>query len=67
MFSTRLENFLPFSSNLKLSSAKSFILKESKNLSFGKGLISHKSEGKGFKVFVYKYWELWSNSKENMQ
>ena len=30
MFSTRLENFLPFSSNLKLSSANSFNLEESK-------------------------------------
>ena len=35
MFCTHLENFLPFSSNLKLSSANSFSLK---NLSFGKGL-----------------------------
>ena len=30
MFSTGLDNFLPFSSNLKLSSAKSFNLEESK-------------------------------------
>ena len=30
MFSTRLDNFLPFSSNLKLSSANSFSLVESK-------------------------------------
>ena len=30
MFSTRLDNFLPFSSNLKLSSANSFSLEESK-------------------------------------
>ena len=29
-FSTRLDNFLPFSSNLKLSSANSFSLEESK-------------------------------------
>ena len=38
VFSTHLENFLPFSSSLKLSSANSFSLKQSKNLSFGKGL-----------------------------
>ena len=30
VFSTRLENFLPFSSNLKLSSANSLSLEESK-------------------------------------
>ena len=30
VFSTRLDNFLPFSSNLKMSSANSFILEESK-------------------------------------
>ena len=30
VFSTRLDNFLPFSSNLKLSSAKSFNLEEYK-------------------------------------
>ena len=30
VFSTRLDNFLPFSSNLKLSSANSFSLEESK-------------------------------------
>ena len=30
MFSTGLDNFLPFLSNLKLSSAKSFNLEESK-------------------------------------
>ena len=30
MFSTHLDNFLPFSSNLKLSSANSFSLEESK-------------------------------------
>ena len=35
---TRFENFLPFSSNLILSSAKSFILEESKIFSFRKGL-----------------------------
>ena len=38
MFSTHLNNFLPFSSNLKLSSAHSFSLEESKILLFGKGL-----------------------------
>ena len=38
LFSTCLKNFLPFSSDLKLSSANSFSLEESKILSFGKGL-----------------------------
>ena len=38
MFSTRLENFLSFSSSLKLSSANPFSLKESKIVSFGTGL-----------------------------
>ena len=37
-FSTHLKKFLPFSSNLKLLSANSFSLEESKNLMFGKGL-----------------------------
>ena len=32
------QRFLPFSSNLKLLSASSFSLEESKSLSFGKGL-----------------------------
>ena len=36
VFSTRLENFLSFSSNLKLSSASSFSLYESKMHLFGK-------------------------------
>ena len=38
MFSTHLKSLLPFSSNLKLSSANSFSLEESKILSFGKEL-----------------------------
>ena len=37
VFSTHLENFLPFSSNLKFSSANSFSLEESKICHFGKG------------------------------
>ena len=37
VFSTLLENFLPFSSNLKLSSANSFSLEESKICGLGKG------------------------------
>ena len=37
LFSTLLENFTPFSSNLKLSSANSFSLEESKICRFGKG------------------------------
>ena len=36
VFSTRLKNFLPFLSNLKLSSAKSFSLEESKICCLGK-------------------------------
>ena len=36
MFSTHLENLLPFSSKLKLSSAKSFSLEESKICRLGK-------------------------------
>ena len=38
VFSTHLEIFLPFSSNLKLSSAKQFQLGAVQNLSFGKGI-----------------------------
>ena len=37
VFSTRLKNFPPFSSNSKLSSAKSFSLDESKICCLGKG------------------------------
>ena len=37
VFSTHLESFLPFSSNLKLSSANSFSMEESKILCLGKG------------------------------
>ena len=37
VFSTLLDNFLPFSSNLKLSSANSFSLEESKICHLGKG------------------------------
>ena len=36
-FSFHLESFLPFSSNLKLSSANSFILERSQNCHMGKG------------------------------
>ena len=39
MFSTRLENFLPFSSNSKLSSANSFSLEEFENCHWGKGYL----------------------------
>ena len=39
VFSTLLENFLQFSSTLKLSSAKSFSLKRSKICCLGKGYI----------------------------
>ena len=37
VFSTHLENFLPFSSNLNLLSADSFNLEESKICHLGKG------------------------------
>ena len=37
MFSTYLENFLPFSSNWKLSFANSFSLEASKTCCLGKG------------------------------
>ena len=37
MFSNHLENFLPFSSTLKLSSVTSFTLDESKSVRLGKG------------------------------
>ena len=37
VFSTHLKNFIPFSSNLKLSSANSFGLEESKICRLGKG------------------------------
>ena len=37
VFSTHLESFLPFSSNLKLSSANSFSLEESKICHLEKG------------------------------
>ena len=37
VFSTCLDNFLPFLSNLKLSSANSFILEEFKICCLGKG------------------------------
>ena len=38
VFSTHLENFLPFSSNLKVPSSTSFSLEESKKLLSGRGL-----------------------------
>ena len=38
VFSTHLDNFMPFSSNLKLSSANSFGMEESKICCLGKGL-----------------------------
>ena len=40
VFSTCFDNFRPFSSNLKLSSASSFSLEESKSLSSGNGFIT---------------------------
>ena len=39
VFSTHLENFLPFSSSLKLSSANSFSLEEPKIGGLGNGLL----------------------------
>ena len=41
MFSTCLDNFLPFSSNLKLSSANSFSLEESKICRLVMGLYTY--------------------------
>ena len=38
VFSNQLKNFIPFSSNLKLSSANSFNLEGVQNFLFGKGL-----------------------------
>ena len=43
LFSTRVKNFLPFSSNLKLSSANSFSLEESKFCRVGKGSIKDRT------------------------
>ena len=43
VFSTRLANFLLFSSDLKLSSANSFSLEESKICRLGKGLGTRKT------------------------
>ena len=40
LFSTRLDNFLPFLSNLKLSSANSFSLEESKICRLDIGLMT---------------------------
>ena len=39
MFSTCLDKFMPFSSNLKLSSADSFSIEESKICRLGKGYL----------------------------
>ena len=62
VFSTRLDNFLPFSSNLKLSFANSFSL-EVWNLSSGNGLTL--SQTTNFRLFqtegVYRrqFWICW--------
>ena len=55
MFSTRLENFLLFSSNLKLSSVKCFNLDQSKILSSGNGLILIFSSAVSKKTAGYCY------------
>ena len=49
VFSTRFEYFLPLLSNLKLSSANSFIFKECEILSFGKGLTHYQKTN--FRLF----------------
>ena len=51
MFSTRLENFLPFLSNLKLSFAKSFSLEESKTGHLGKVQVTF-SDSSNFLCFI---------------
>ena len=51
MFSTCLENFLPFSSNLKLSSANSFSL-EASNINFVGWERVHYNEGEPFQFLT---------------
>ena len=54
MFSTRLDNFLPFPSNLKLSSANSLSLEESKicRLVMGKEILQYHKERKHDDILV---------------
>ena len=53
VFSTHLENHLPFSSNLELSSANSFSLKESKICHLGKG--SHHTREHGSNTIIGQF------------
>ena len=55
VFATCLGNFLPFSPNVKLSSANSFSLEESKILSSGNGLTS--SQRKLLGAFPHNYFQ----------
>ena len=50
VFSTLLDTLLPFSSNLKLSSANSLSLDQSKILSSGNGLKKYSMNGGTFKL-----------------
>ena len=52
MFSTRLENFLPFSSTLKLSSANSFSLEESEFYRLWKGITLCQTKKKGKLIHI---------------
>ena len=54
LLKTLIENFLSFPSNLKLSSANSFSLEETKIYLFGKGLITMFSEVLFLKVVKSK-------------
>ena len=54
VFSTRLDNLLPLLSNLKLSSANSFSLEESKIYRPGMGKITFLSFGKGLNNITHK-------------
>ena len=58
MFSTHLDNFLPFSSNLKLSSANFFILEESKMCRLVMDLTT--LSRKGFKNLLKKVTSIFS-------
>ena len=55
MFSTRLDNFLPFLSNLKLSSANSFSLEESKMCRLVVGLVITNDKNVDFHMFVLEF------------
>ena len=66
VFSTHLKNFLPFSSNLKLSSANYFSLHQSKTLSFGKGLRKFSFSFHRYKILQAKDNILFNKTKINL-